>query len=237
MTAKRELSKAFEHVSLPYGEEGRRMPGVLAPCGTCATKGQLVVNTIGGSGGNDDEIEWQFISRKLQQKGWRIGRRRGDHRCPRCLEVERLTKMGVPPASAFNQVNSKETMMSSTTVLPPKKLPAVADARPMTRDDKNIIYEKIKEVYLNDKVGYSDGWSDQRVASDLGVPRGWVATIRDEFFGDEITDQKTRERVKEAHELLAKIKVLVPAIEEARKLIGIADTMERELAQIAKVMK
>lgn len=237
MTAKRELSKAFEHVSLPYGEDGRRMPGVLAPCGTCAAKGQLVVNTISGSGGNDDEIEWQFISRKLQHKGWRIGRRRGDHRCPRCLEVERLTKLGVPPASAFNQVNSKETMMSSTTVLPPKKLPPVNDVRAMTRGDKTAIYDLLKEVYLSDKVGYSDGWSDQKLAEKLGVPRGWVATIRDEFFGEEITDEKTRERVKEAHELLAKIKALVPAIEEARKLLGLADTMERELAQIAKVMK
>lgn len=241
-THNRNLSQAFEHVSLPYGDEGRRMPGILAPCGTCDHKGQLVVNTIGNTGGDDSEIEWNFIARKLQAKGWHIGRRRQDHRCPRCLNLEIL-----------NKAQHKEAVMNAPTPIKPAVTNAALAAAPpaspltmasiaksdrsMSRGDKTAIYDMLKEVYVSDKIGYADGYSDQKLAEALGVPRAWVSTIRDEFFGEEITSENIRERVKEAHELLAKIKLLVPHFEEAKKLFGLADTMERELAQIVKVLK
>lgn len=124
----------------------------------------------------------------------------------------------------------RDTMMSSATMQPdPPKT--------MTREDRRIIFEKLNEVYLDDKVGYSDGWSDDKVANDLAVPRAWVKLIRDENFGDEITSESVRAKVKEAHELVAKIRTLQPHIEEARKLLSIADRMEKSLAEIARVTK
>ena len=106
----------------------------------------------------------------------------------------------------------------------------------MTFSDKRIINTKLEEVYIDEKVGYSDGWSDQKVAGHLGVPVAWVRTLRDENFGDEIKSENVREKVAEALQLVANVKKLQPAIDEARKLLGVADKMERDLAAIAKGM-
>ncbi|MCK1671050.1 hypothetical protein [Bradyrhizobium sp. 150] len=254
--ARPELATVFEHIWLPVGEDGKRQRGVVARCGKCDSAISLPVNTMSKAGAQSDEAEWRFISSKLAMKDWEVGRRRRDHRCPRCIRnAKLLCEPDQAPGYSF-QSNTGEAMpagnlrlvkdafmnstMPTTTPVPPppKARPAAAsDVRTMERGDKTAIYDLLKEVYLSDKVGYSDGWSDQKLAEKLGVPRAWVATIRDEFFGEEITSENVRERVKDAHELLAKIRALQPAIDEARKLLGLADTMERELAQIAKVMK
>lgn len=271
--ARPELASVFEHLWLPVGEDGKRQRGVLARCGKCDAAITTPVNTMAKGGSQTDEIEWKFISSKLGMQGWDIGRRRRDHRCPRCQRNARLeapreaqvyafeskkTGLPLPPG---NMQLVRDAFMNSTTpttVLPPKSItntPRAGEsagsrerhppghdgrdlpAREMTREDRRLIFEKLNEVYVDDKVGYGDGWSDEKVASDLGVPRGWVKLIRDENFGEEITSEITRKKVEEAHALLDKIKALQPAIDDARKLLGLADKMAQELAQIAKVMK
>ena len=52
----------------------------------------------------------------------------------------------------------------------------------MTRDERRIIFEKINEIYVGEKVGYSDSWDDEKVAKDLGVPRAWVSAIREDMI-------------------------------------------------------
>jgi hypothetical protein len=109
--------------------------------------------------------------------------------------------------------------------------------RVMTREDRRIIFEKLNEVYVNDKVGYGDGWTDEKVAVDLGVPRAWVKLIRDENFGDEVANENIREQVKQAREVLAQIKAIEPSLAEAQRLIVVGDKIEKSLAEIAKVLK
>ncbi|MGY3278179.1 hypothetical protein [Bradyrhizobium sp. S3.7.6] len=234
--ARSDLSTCFEHTLLPHGD--KRVRGIIARCGKCQAAAPLPVNTQGNNKGNDDEIEWRFIARKLEAKGWQVGKRHQDHRCPRCQSVAKLTVAEMKPRPGNMQL-VKEALMNNTTVTPPKPTPAVP--RTMTRDDKNIIYEKLKEVYVSDKVGYGDGWSDQRVATDLGVPRGWVATIRDEFFGEEITSEVTRKMIAEARELITKVRQLYGEVGvkyvELGALADRASKIEKHLAEIAKVMK
>jgi hypothetical protein len=65
--------------------------------------------------------------------------------------------------------------MDSTTAL-------VADKpRNMGREDRAIIFDKLNEVYGKD--AYKSPWTDTAVAKDLGVPRDWVSTMRDDMFG------------------------------------------------------
>ena len=65
---------------------------------------------------------------------------------------------------------------------------AAEPPRQMQREDRRIIISKLDEVYIDESVGYSGDWSDERVAEDLGVPRAWVSTIREENFGPEVSE-------------------------------------------------
>lgn len=53
--------------------------------------------------------------------------------------------------------------------------------REMTREDRRIINDKLDAVYAKD--AYKAPWTDAAVAKDLGVPRDWVAQVREQFFG------------------------------------------------------
>lgn len=59
--------------------------------------------------------------------------------------------------------------------------------RTMSRDDRRIIFGKLETCWSDAKKTYDDGWTDERVVKDLGVPRAWVSTVRDENFGPIVT--------------------------------------------------
>jgi hypothetical protein len=237
--ARADLRHVFDHVHLPT-EDNKRVRGIVARCGTygCGAGVAMPVNTQNNGGGQDDEVEWRFIARKLEAKGWSVGRRKQDHRCPRCQRNAKLVSPK-PAAGPVAVAPKKEDPMNSTTIKPPPRTPAgllTPPEREMSRDDRRIIFAKLEEVYVDGKVGYADGWSDAEVAKHLGVPRSWVRVIRDENFGEEITSENTRAKIAECLKLIGDIKKLAPSIDEAKKLVGLADKMEKDIAAIAKAM-
>ena len=141
---------------------------------------------------------------------------------------------------------NKKEMLNSTSS---SALQVVQEnARVMTREDRRIIFEKLNEVYLNDKVGYAQGWTDEKVATDLGVPRAWVRLIREENFGDEVGNEDIRKSFEEGEKLIAEIKKIrqgwladqasIREIDESmRRLVSIGEKVERQLAEIQKVLK
>ena len=227
----RDIATAFEHTTVPYGDDGKLVRGIIARCGTpnCEAAIPLPVNVMGASRGVDDHIEHQFIARKLEQKGWRIGKSRTSHRCPRCFKAAKTA--AIHKTEEKIMANKKEMLNSTAS----SALQVVQEnARVMTREDRRIIFEKLNEVYLNDKVGYAKGWTDETVAVDLGVPRAWVRLIREENFGDEVGNEDIREQVREAQAMLAQVRAIEP---EMRRLLGMSDKIERSLAEIQKVLK
>jgi hypothetical protein len=140
-------------------------------------------------------------------------------------------------------MTNKKEMMNSTSS---SALQVVQEsARVMTRDDRRIIFEKLNEVYVNDKVGYDKGWTDERVATDLGIPRAWVRLIREENFGDEVGNEEIRQLLQEGQTYLDKIKqaqegwkARTQEVEDwLRKAAGIGERIARQLADIQKVLK
>ena len=127
--------------------------------------------------------------------------------------------------------------MSSVTTI---KSLAEVGARMLGREDRRIIFEKLNEVYVSDKVGYGDGWTDEKVASDLGVPRAWVKLIRDENFGDEMANDEIKNKVAEATQALAEIKVLTSNAEaiwgDVKRLTNVAEHIDKSLDAIRKVL-
>jgi hypothetical protein len=227
MSARTGIANAFEHTNVPYGDDGKLVRGIIARCKYCPAAIALPVNCMSNSRGVDDEIEWKFIARKLEQKGWRIGRTRDSHLCPICFGKCR---------SAATRKSKEENTMTNSDANGIKNGVQVVqqNSRILTREDRRIIFEKLNEVYVDEKTGYGNGWTDEKVATNLGVPRAWVKQIRDENFGDEVANETIRAQIKEAHTVLTQINALRP---EMARLTGLADKMMKQLDDIEKVMK
>jgi len=224
-----EMATAFEHTRVPYGDDGRLVRGIIARCGApnCEAAIPLPVNTQGNGRGVDYHIEHQFIARKLEMKGWRIGKSRTSHRCPRCFNA---AKTAAIHKSEKKIMSNKKEMLNSTSS---SALQVVQEnPRVMTREDRRIIFAKLNEVYDGDC--YSSGWTDEKVATDLGVPRAWVRVIREENIGDNDGNYEIRAQIKEAQTALAQARAIEP---DMRRLLGLMDKVEKSLAEIQKILK
>lgn len=84
----------------------------------------------------------------------------------------------------------------------------VEQPQEMTREDRRLIFAKIDEVYLDENTGYSEGWTDTRVANDLGVPLAWVKNIRSENFGEEQSNAAMAKQLDEVKAVLSQAKKL-----------------------------
>ena len=75
-------------------------------------------------------------------------------------------------------------------------------------------------MYVGETVGYSKGWSDERVAKDLNVPIAWVSAIREENFGPDI-DEVSVAIMKDAKSLIEELR------ETTKSLNARADEIEK----------
>ncbi len=76
-------------------------------------------------------------------------------------------RCGVLTSAPINVVNNCK----------PEDQERIRDQEPpaeLTRENRRIILAKLEEVYVDEKTGYSPGWTDAKLALDLGVPRAWV---------------------------------------------------------------
>lgn len=163
-------------------------------------------------------------------KGWHLGRNRKSDVCPHCVERERAgrlsrlmndTKPTLKPAPTVtspkvielatykqpeqpkeeNQEVSKTAAKAAAKDAVKTNAVAVEPPREMSRDDRRVIFAKLNEVYIDESKGYDNGWSDHRVAVDLGVPRAWVASVREEMFGPDKSNAEARQLVQDGRAL------------------------------------
>jgi hypothetical protein len=210
---------------------GQQQRGARATCGYCPTTNTVRVNTFAHGSGEDDEKVERHVRRKFEALGWKVGRTAKDNRCPKCFSAIKL--------AAKNRQRAKEREEAMTHPAPDEKVvpmkPAIEPHRALTRDDRRIIFNKIDEVYAGEKVGYSAGWNDERIAKDLGVPRGWVAKIRDENFGPDVDERETQVLV-EAKALLTEIKAIGAQAEPiVRKLNELLDRSDGLAAMVKAI--
>lgn len=156
------------------------------------------INAAGSGGVLPDNV----ISKKFHQKGWETGSSRKHDLCSACVNRKKIKVVSMEPAVKA-------------------EVP-----REMSREDRRVIFEKLNETYVDEASGYAPGWSDNRVAIDLGVPRAWVAKVRDEMFGPIGTNPDMTAFLKEAEDLLADTKNVLA---EARSLRDEAEGFIREM--------
>jgi hypothetical protein len=146
----------------------------------------------------------------FRDKGWGVG---GHQRADRCPEHWRGEDMGKRANGGAN-IKTKHTDIRTDTAIPPpvtfddmkistgnlhasteQIMPEAPVSLSMSRADKRIIYNKLDEVYADETTGYRGHWNDEKVATDLGVPKEWVAAIREDTFGPEINREKEKAEV------------------------------------------
>ncbi len=235
-------SEPFKWTTVPYGDDGKLVRGVLVHCGsdTCDVAGgrvlPLPVPRQKGFGFSEDDKDTGFINKKLEHLGWRVGKSGDDHRCPACYTRAKET------AASKAKEKAKLLIAVPAQVVTPTPIKSLQDLpRQMSRDDGRIIFAKLNEVYSDDTTGYRQGWTDKKVAADLGVPLEWVSSVRDEHFGEEHLNDEIRDAIKEGKEIVAEIRQAVPIAEQAtatlKRLIGIADRIKKSMCEIEKTVR
>jgi hypothetical protein len=211
-----------QFAEVPIREEGVVVPRYRLACGSCGCGETLGRQNFGAS------IAVDQVPKKFEAKGWEVGKRPEDDRCPACVNREQ-------------EARRRKTATILKLETPNMSVPAPASARAatpstdapreMTRDHRRLIFLKLEEVYVDEKVGYSAGWGDAKVATDLGVPRAWVSTIRDENFGP-----GTSEEVERAlSETRALAKDYEAFKEAAAKLIAQSGDLSKRLDTLQKL--
>lgn len=192
--------------------EGKPRRAARLYCYRCDKSAVTLLNTMTYSPGAEDKEE-RMIGRKFSDMGWQVDLGRGKHHCPEC----QLS----PQVKAATEVE----MASSIVQMP--------TTRAMTREDRRIIFEKLNEVYLDEKRGYEPPWTDEKVSVHLGTPRAWVAEVREELFGPVASNSDIDAAIVAGKELAAEISKYR---EQGDKLAHTAETIMKQLAQIMKAV-
>lgn len=152
--------------------EGVNTRVAQATCSYCHATATVRNNTQ--AYGVPDDVAQKRVAVKFERLGWKISRNPAHHLCPQCfgrIKMAAVRKKGAPVEK--------------------EKVVPIAPRSP-SRDEKRIIFLKIDEVYVGEMVGYSGDWSDEKIAEDLKVPLAWVAAIREENFGPNISEALTK---------------------------------------------
>lgn len=187
-------AQLFEPATVVYGD--KRVRGAAAVCGKCGERGS--VQSRESVGDREDAI----VAHKMRGLGWHIGKTAKDHRCPACCK-------GGP---------AKITPIFQATLSPAAEPP-----RAPSPDDKQIIFEKLRDVYAGGRAGYSGDWTDKRVAEDLGVPWAWVSEVREFAFGPERSNPVIDEQLAQARAV----------VEQHKDRLAQLETLKAEGAKLA----
>jgi hypothetical protein len=187
--------------------DGRYLRGLALTCCKCGAVGSVRMNHWKSSSGKEaDKREWQIATRKFEDLGWSVNGNRSF--CPDCTQPKKA--------------NGAMATVTNLQPTPP---------RVQTREDRRIIYEKLRDIYDDAKGCYSEKWTDKLVAKDLNVPQAWVAEERDRSFGPGAGNSEIDEVLEQTNKLIAE------ARKAAQTIIGKADDLERRLIDIQKAVR
>lgn len=213
----------FKIVPVEHGD--RKVSGFGATCGKCGQLGSIYLNRFKSNGTGDDsgQIE-SAVRRRLADKGWSIGKRAPEDRCPEC-ERKRL--------AAADEQRQRDKEKDAVV--------AVADApRAMGTAEIILITQRLGDVCSG--AGYQDGWTDKSLAEDLGVPRAWVSEVRRQAYGaGSGNNEEIRAEVAEAKALLSDLRDGLGRFNELHAVLAEvsrrADKIEKTIIRIEESVR
>lgn len=188
--------------------------GVKIICAKCGKHQSAKIPLMKAGMRKEESKAIQFVSNKFRKSGWFVGKSAPHDVCEVCWR-------------------EKMESHSSSAKIPP--INTVNPERKMSRDDKRIIFEKINDVYIDERAGYSSPWTDERISIDLGVPRAWVASVREEMFGPIGSNDEINKKIESAERFLERSgQVYRALIDECNKLKEICDSISNVLREVKK---
>jgi hypothetical protein len=205
---------------------GRPHRGVICTC-KCGVLKSVATNDVKGAPSDQGALVDKLVARKLEDAGWKVLKRKDGHSCPGCVAKADTSAHVI--VKDFKDMKPNSAPPSTATF--PTRASEEAPAE-LTRENRRIILAKLEDVYVDERTGYAPGWTDAKVASDLGVPRAWVKTLRADNFGPEGNEDikaalaeakrmqdETRVRIEVAEKILVELKEANRRFEKVERTI------------------
>lgn len=233
---------AFAAVRRMRGD--KMVAGVVISCSWpgCKEENFIQTNTHTGARNRQD------IENTFRRRNWQVSHNRAHDLCPAHVSAKAAEKRRAKEANRQPLEIVKPTGAAGVTPMNAQPQPPRAEPpAEASRSDKRIIIAKLEEVYLSEGEGYSADWSDQKVASYLGVPRAWVTAVRDELFGPVPDSEESRQVLADAAKLVAEVRTfmdtLAPVVRHVEQLAAQGkdlatrvDVIERRVNEQQKAM-
>lgn len=235
-----QVADIFDHAQVVI--DGKRLRALRIVCFKCGRSQVMRINTMSNALDESAEHEHKLATRKFARAGWEVGARAQRHLCPSCV----LDRDGPPRGAIGEKLLEKLQATPALKAIKEEFMgsasgPVVHIATPprtMSREDKRIIFGKLDEVYNDDKTGYQIGWTDQKVAVDLGVPRAWVTQVREDMFGPLASNPEIEACITAAQAVLAEARAKVAELlAESTKLSDKVEGLERRLIDLMKTVR
>lgn len=173
----------------------------------------------------------EMVARTFANKGWEIGGKDGEDVCPSCLSKRAQPgTMAVPKEGVRTANGTRPKEMEPAPPAQSAFASAVGpDPKAIERENRRKVFAKLSETYAGDS--YKDGWSDGRIAMELGVPRKLVAEIRSQAFGDVATSPEMEAFKAESAKV---VQLGVTLLAQAREVIEPALRIQAQIADLEK---
>lgn len=171
--------RKFKIVPFESAAGGRQTAQIT--CNTCGRSGD-----IGGHNASAETLQ-EIAPGKFASRGWRVGRNEKKDCCPSCLRAKKEKTMttevetnAAPVTVTEPVVAPQHDLLATAPIAAPAPQPKAGSSSILL--DRRMVNMKLDEVYLDGK-GYHAGWTDERVAAELGLTTEFVAQCRDFAYG------------------------------------------------------
>lgn len=175
---------AFATTLIRVGDTERRMVAQVIRCRDCGATDQIT------SANSKSTLPTAAVARKFAQRGWHLGQHRNRDLCPACAHPKKPKK--------------EAPMTTKPPETPARPAPSKAASKSITD-----LYLYLEDHYDRDKKLYRNGWTDEKIAAELGLSVTVVSARREQDFGPLVKDTLADEMRKASAALDKSTRALV----------------------------
>lgn len=155
-----------------------------------------------------------------------IDTRREKYRAERAEQPMNIIPQGEKPVTVHATGNGAVSVSDPQPLPKPTVKESQVSMKDVDKTAKRLIDGKLDEVYNASKGGYLNGYTDDKLAVELGVMKEWVSLVRDFGHGPETS----------ALDLTADVKLLDAKAQEVREAKRLVDAGMEAMTRIDKAM-